>query len=83
MMTLPSTHLVIISFDDAAGRIKRFVEKCNPSQLTLLIGPHYGDIRVLTENYLPKSSVDRISDRFYKIQEKRQPDLSAKEVKNE
>lgn len=83
MMTLPSTHLVIISFDDAAGRIKRFVEKCNPSQITLMIGSHYGDIRVLTENYLPKSSIDRISDRFYKIQEKRQPDLSVKEVKNE
>lgn len=73
MMTLPSTHLVIISYDKADGRIERFVEKCNPSQLTLMLGPHYGDLRILTENYLPKSSIDRITDRFYRIQEKRQP----------
>lgn len=81
MMTIPSTHLVIISYDLADGRIKSFVEKCNPSQLTLLIGNHYGNIRILTENYLPKSAIDRISDRRHKIEEKRK--ISHKESENE
>lgn len=71
MLTIPSTHLVIISYDLANGRIKSFVEKCNPSQLTLLLGNHYGHIRILTENYLPKSAIDLISDRWYRIEEKR------------
>lgn len=71
MMTIPSTHLVIISFDKSGGRIQKFVEKCNKSQITLLIGNHYGNIRTLTENYLPKSAIDRISERRYRIEEKR------------
>jgi hypothetical protein len=71
MMTIPSTHLVIISYTLADGRINSFVEKCNPSQLTLLLGSHYGNIRILTENYLPKSAIDRISDRRHKIVENR------------
>lgn len=84
MLTIPSTHLVIISFDKAGdkpadendgirtpGRIEKFVNTCNASQLTLLIGKHFGHIRTLTENYLPKSAIDRISDRRHKIEEKR------------
>ncbi len=82
MMSLPSTHLVIISHDLANGRIKRFVENHNLAQMTLMIGKHYGDLRILTENYLPKSSIDRISDRFYKIKEKRGLDVVAKEEEN-
>jgi hypothetical protein len=78
MMTIPSTHLVIISFDKADGRIQKFVEKCNLSQITLLIGNHFGDVRILTENYLPKSAIDRISDRKQKIVEKRGFDVSPK-----
>lgn len=83
MMTIPSTHLVIISYDKADGRIKGFVEKCNSSQLTLLIGDHYGDIRTLTENYLPKSAIDRISDRRNKIEKKRKITQIESESENE
>ncbi|TGM26215.1 fibronectin-binding protein (FBP) [Leptospira levettii] len=71
MLTIPSTHLAIISYDKADGRIQKFVENCNLSQITLLIGNHFGHIRTLTENYLPKSAIDRISDRKQKIEEKR------------
>lgn len=71
MMSIPSTHLVIISYDLADGRIQKFVQKCNQSQLTLLIGNHLGSIRPLTENYLPKSAIDRISNRKHEILEKR------------
>jgi hypothetical protein len=71
MMTIPSTHLVIISYDKSDGRIQKFVEKCNPSQLTILLGNHYGNLKTLCYNYLPKSAIDRISDRKHKIEEKR------------
>lgn len=71
MMSIPSTHLVIISYDLADGRIQKFVEDCNRSQLTLLIGDHLGSVRSLTENYLPKSAIDRISNRKHEILEKR------------
>ena len=71
MLTIPSTHLVIISYDLADGRIQKFVENCNSSQLTLLLGKHFGDIEKLTEYYLPKSAIDRISDREQQILEKR------------
>jgi len=71
MMSIPSTHLVIISYDLADGRIKQFVEGCNRSQLTLLIGDHLGSVRSLTEHYLPKSAIDRISNRKQDILVKR------------
>jgi hypothetical protein len=71
MLTIPSTHLVIISFDIADGRIEKFVGYCNKSQLTLLIGKHFGNLSDLSENYLPKSAIDRITDREQKILEKR------------
>lgn len=71
MMSIPSTHLVIISYDQADGRIQKFLEGCNKSQLTLLIGDHLGSVRSLTEHYLPKSAIDRISNRKHEILEKR------------
>lgn len=85
MMKIPSTHLVIISFDKADGRIQKFVEKCNPSQLTLLIGNHYGHLKTLADNYIPKSAIDRISDRKQKIDEKRNVKKAheAEDVKND
>lgn len=72
MLTIPSTHLVIISYDTASGRINNFIENCNKAQLTLLIGKHFGDLATLVENYLPKPAIDYITDREAKILEKRQ-----------
>ncbi len=71
MLTIPSTHLVIISYDLANGRIKNFIDKCNESQLTLLIGNELSNIEHLTNYYLPKPAIDRITDRQTKILEKR------------
>lgn len=71
MLTIPSTHLVIISYDLANDRIKKFIETCNESQLTLLIGKELADIHSLTNYYLPKPAIDRITDRQTKILEKR------------
>jgi hypothetical protein len=60
MLTIPSTHLVIIGFDDIGDRIKRFYSKAKrPVQITLLLGYHFGDLKTLVDNYLPKPAIDR------------------------
>jgi hypothetical protein len=71
MLTIPSTHLVIISYDNASDRINNFIEKCNPSQLTLMIGSELGDFEKLVTYYLPKPAIDRITERERRILEKR------------
>ena len=71
MLTLPSTHLVIISFDTASGRIMNFYEKMNPAQVTLIIGNHIGSLQNLVDNYLPKAAIDRIQERLVRTLEKR------------
>jgi hypothetical protein len=60
MLTLPSTHLVIISFDDAGGRIPNFCKGIGrASQISTMIGSHFGDLSTLTTHYLPQTSVDQ------------------------
>lgn len=71
MLTIPSTHLVIISFDDKTERIRKLFNRSNRSQITLLIGNHFGDLTSLVDNYLPKSSIDRITSAMQNILEKR------------
>lgn len=60
MLTIPSTHLVIISWSDEGDRIKRFYDRVKrPAQISLLIGNHFGDLKTLVDHYLPKPSIDR------------------------
>lgn len=60
MLTIPSTHLVIIAFDDIGDRIMRFYSKAKrPVQISLLIGKHFGELKTLVDNYLPKPAIDR------------------------
>jgi hypothetical protein len=62
MLTIPSAHLVIISFSDEGGRISGFCNKIGrKAQISLLIGPHFGAMPNLIENYLPKPAIDRIT----------------------
>ena len=81
MLTIPSTHLVVISWDKANGRIQRFIENNNLSQFTLLIGEHFGDLKTLVENYLPKAAIDRITEREQRVLEKRGKDNISKSKK--
>ncbi len=67
MLLIPSTHLLIISFDNASGRIERFLNDVNPSQISLLIGNHFGNLEKLVDHYLPKAAIDRITMREQKI----------------
>ena len=64
MLTIPSTHLVIISYGDEGGRISSFCRRNGrEAQISLLVGPHFGDMPTLVENYLPKPAIDRITIR--------------------
>jgi hypothetical protein len=60
MLTIPSTHLVVMAFSDPLGRIMRLFEKVGrPAQITLLVGSHVGDFVTLVDRYLPKPAIDR------------------------
>jgi hypothetical protein len=61
MFTIPSTHLVIIAFNDPGDRIQKFLRDKNKAQYTLLLGDHFGDLQQLVDNYLPKSAIDRLT----------------------
>jgi len=60
MLTIPSAHLVVIAYGDPLGRIMKTYEKLGRyAQITLLIGPHLGDLKNIVDNYLPKPAIDR------------------------
>lgn len=72
MLTIPSTHLVAMSYDDPLGRIlKSYHEFGRSSQISLLIGPVLSDIRTLTENFLPKAAIDRTTFRMSELLKQR------------
>ena len=65
MLTIPSTHLVIISYDEMEGRIlAKFNEFARPSQISLIIGKGVAELKTLVDFLLPKPSIDRASMRM-------------------
>jgi len=71
MFTIPSTHLVIIAHSDTGNRIQKFLRDKNEAQYTLLIGNHFGDLKILVDNYLPKSAIDRLTVKMIDLLNKR------------
>lgn len=73
MLTIPSTHLVILSWSEKPhDRIASFIKRVGrPQQLTLLLGKHFGDFRQLVENYLPKPAIDPLTIRMGELVERR------------
>lgn len=68
MLTIPSTHVVVISHGDPLGRIIRTYERLGRhAQITLLIGDHLGDLQSLVDNYLPKPAIDRTTLRMAEL----------------
>ena len=68
MLTIPSTHLVIISYNDPIGRILKFYsESAHKAQMSVLIGNNLGDITNLANDYLPKSAIDRATIRMAEL----------------
>jgi len=68
MLTIPSTHLVVMSYSDPLGRImKTYQQLGRHAQITLLIGNHLGDFRSLVDNYLPKPAIDKTTFRMAEL----------------
>ena len=81
MLTIPSTHLVIIDFSDSTGRIMdKYTSWGHQSQMSLIVGKDIANIDDLVGCYLPKPSIDRASmrmadilrQRFNQMQDKKQ-----------
>ena len=84
MLTIPSTHLVVIAWDrnyandgdsvnfgSSRERIVKFLEDKNSAQCTLLLGEHFADLKNLVEFYLPKSAIDRLTVKMQKLKDNR------------
>jgi len=68
MLTIPSTHLVMISRDNTGDRLTNFITRSKrSSQITVLIGDHFGDLEALVDHYLPKPAIDRASIRMAEL----------------
>ncbi|WP_313374132.1 SIR2 family protein [Pantoea sp. CTOTU50773] len=68
MLTIPSTHIVIIAYGDPLGRILSFIkESGRRAQISLLLGNHFGELKILVDYYLPKAAIDRSSIRMAEL----------------
>ena len=72
MLTIPSTHLVVISYDDPIGRILKFYyEATHYAQMSVLMGKNLGNITNLAKDYLPKAAIDRATIRMAELLQNR------------
>ena len=75
MLTIPSTHLVIISFDDPLRRIMTIYEELGrTSQISLLIGNDLGSLPNLVDYFLPKPAIDKTTFRMMGLLRQRMGD---------
>jgi hypothetical protein len=74
MLTIPSTHLVIIAYGDTGDRIETFLRSVGREpQISLLIGPHLGSLSNLVDHYLPKPAIDPVTFRQAELLGRRGP----------
>ena len=72
MLTIPSTHLVVMSFDDVGGRImKKIDEFGRSSQISLIIGQEIANLQTLVDYFMPKPSIDKASIRMDELLKQR------------
>jgi hypothetical protein len=68
MLTIPSTHLVVIAYGDPLNRIMKTYERLGRhAQISLLVGEHIGEFRALVDHYLPKPAIDRTTFRMAEL----------------
>lgn len=68
ILTIPSSHLVVIALNDPLGRIMKTYERLGRhAQITLLIGDHLGNLQALVDHYLPKPAIDRTTFRMAEL----------------
>jgi hypothetical protein len=73
MLTIPSTHLVVVSYSDVGGRIGAFLQRVGRhAQVSYLLGSHFGDLQTLVTHYLPKPAIDTITIRKADLQRRRE-----------
>ena len=81
MLTIPSTHLVIISYGNKDKKIKSMYKEIGrPAQITLLIGKDLAGLKPLVDNYLPKAAIDRITSRMVDLLKSRLETESNSEI---
>ena len=74
MLTLSSTHLVIIARSDSGSRISRFLaETCREEQTTILLGKEIVELPNLIRYYMPKPAIDRHTMRMADLLNRRSP----------
>lgn len=72
MLTIPSTHLVVIAFDDSMGRIMKYYNEWGrTNQMSLIIGGDIANIDALVNYYLPKPAIDMTTIRMSEMLKKR------------
>jgi hypothetical protein len=71
MLSLPSTHLVVLVYD-LDDRVKKFLDNvARDAQVSLLVGPHFASLPHLVEHYLPKPAIDQITGRMAELLKRR------------
>lgn len=84
MLTIPSTHLVVIAYDDSTGRIReKYKSWGHQSQMSLIIGKDIANIDDLVTYYLPKPAIDRASMRMADILRQRFTQPTKKDTEGE
>lgn len=84
MLTIPSTHLVVISYNDAGGRImKKYEEMGRHSQITLIMGEDLAEIKTLVDYFMPKPSIDKASIRMSELIKQRYSSIQKGEFPEE
>lgn len=64
MLTIPSTHLLVISYDDASERIARFAgQHRRTGQISQMLGPSFASLPKLVADWLPMPSAEFLLQR--------------------
>lgn len=82
MLTISSTHLVVIAFEDSMGRIMQYYNEWGRNnQISLIVGSDIANIDALVNYYLPKPAIDRASIRMAELLRQRyeQPQILKKD----
>ena len=81
MLSIPSTHLIVMAYS-VDDKIVNFLKSINMAQITLLTGAEFGSIDSLVKYYLPKASIDRITETASRLIENRKGYTDLKKVED-
>jgi hypothetical protein len=84
MLTIPSTHMLIISFDDPGDRIAHFAaDHQRLGQVSLMIGEQMGSLPQLVGRWLPRPSAEFLLQRRAQIYRDRSQGVPGPETPSE